>query len=331
MGRAATGTPARSAGVGLPTLPRDAPIPWGEGRAARGGLSRRTPQPCGAGGRAVPGLIAPERMGCSEPGSLGLLLMGSSLANAQGAPRRASSPILANSLNREEAVKSEKRSLWVERAQGGGERLRFCLRELPQREHRDTNQCAVFSDPRRCKLMHYLQDMSQAAPRTSPPFPPLCWGGVPVCQAVGSGRAAVLGWKRQLWGSKSLFLGKPKGNSIENWERNPPWCTQEAVEQPARGWMGAALHWASTGIPWGHHGVQGKKSFTAKRERWAEGLHFAMGRGSVPSAAKGGHGTSRPGLASRGAARGGPRGPCWRWVPSDGAQLHVHVGDFSLG
>lgn len=85
-------------------------------------------------------------------------------------------------------------------------------------------------------------------------------------QAAGSGQGVVVGWKWQMWGSKSLFLEKPKGKSIENWEKNPPQCTQKAVEQPASPQMGATLHCASTGVPWGHHGVQAKKSFTAKWE-----------------------------------------------------------------
>lgn len=216
-GRAAAGTPARSAGVGLPTLPRDAPIPGGEGRAARGGLSHRTLQLCGAGGRAVPGLVAPERTGCTEPGSLGLLLRGSSLANAQGAPRRASSPILANSFNREEAVKSEKRSLRAEGAQGGG---RGCAAACASRRRgssgrgsspsRDTNQCAVFSDPRRCKLMHYLQDTSKAAPRTSPPFPPLCWGGFPCFRLWDQGGLQHWAGRGSCGAARACFLESPR-------------------------------------------------------------------------------------------------------------------------
>lgn len=113
--------------------------------------------------------------------------------------------------------------------------------------------------------MHYLQDASKVASPTSPPFPRLCWGG-PVFQPAGSGQAAVLGWKRQLWGGKTLFLRKPNGNSMENWEKSPPQCTQKAVRQPASSQRVATLHCASTGIPWGHHGVQAKKCFTANWE-----------------------------------------------------------------
>ena len=60
--------------------------------------------------------------------------MGSSLANAQGPPRQASSLILTNSLNRKEEMKSEKHILWGGRSPRRGEMLCFCLRERLQRE-----------------------------------------------------------------------------------------------------------------------------------------------------------------------------------------------------
>jgi len=70
-----------------------------------------------------------------------------------------------------------------------------------------------------------------------------CAGGVPVfLSGCGSAQAAALGWKRRLWGSKSQFFGKTKGNSIENWGKKPPRCTQKAVEPPASPQMGTTLH-----------------------------------------------------------------------------------------
>lgn len=51
--------------------------------------------------------------------------MGSSLANAQSAPRQTSSLILTNLLNRKEEIKSEKHSLWGGRSprEGGDAEL----------------------------------------------------------------------------------------------------------------------------------------------------------------------------------------------------------------
>lgn len=116
-------------------------------------------------------------------GRAALLLMGSSVANAQGAPRQASSLVLTNSLNRKEEIKRGKHSLWEEGAKGRGEMLRFCLGKRRggsssafRSPGSDANQRAVFSDSRKCKLTHYLPASSKTASHTSPPFPPLCWG-----------------------------------------------------------------------------------------------------------------------------------------------------------
>ena len=88
-----------------------------------------------------------------------------------------------------------------EGAQGRGEKLRLCLREPPQREQQparqprgNTNPCAVLSDSCKCKRMHYLQDTSKAISPSSPPFPPLCWGGpcVSLRLRIGAGCSAGL-------------------------------------------------------------------------------------------------------------------------------------------
>jgi len=78
---------------------------------------------------------------------------------------------------------------------------------------------------------------------------------------------------------------------------------------------------------------------TAGRPKRPPQHRGAMGRGSVPSAAEGGHSPSRPGLAPREMLTGEMltgemlTGPCRHQLPSDGARLHVdvHTGSSSPG
>lgn len=87
----------------------------------------------------------------------------------------------------------------------------------------NTKQRSVFSDCCECKRMHYLQETSKAASHTSAPVAP-CAGGPRL-----RGQAGLQRWA----GRGSCGVANPKGNCIGNWEQNPPWWTQKAVEQPA--------------------------------------------------------------------------------------------------